>query len=123
MREKLIATLFDIRSGAYPEGWGQGNDRNDHNNYDVAELFHLGWPKMSAAQRSEASSAIDEMLGWCLKNSVTEDGKLRNPDKGDMACDSYYFAAAFLDTIGYFDRQKRFWTDATFKGPRGFAWA
>jgi len=25
--------------------------------------------------------------------------------------DSYYFAAAFLDTIGYFDTSKRFWAD------------
>ena len=28
-----------------------------------------------------------------------------------MVMDSYYFAAAFLDTIGYFDTSKRFWAD------------
>ena len=28
-----------------------------------------------------------------------------------MVTDSYYFAAAFLDTIGYFDQTKRFWAD------------
>jgi hypothetical protein len=28
-----------------------------------------------------------------------------------MVIDSYYFAAAFLDTIGYFDQTKRFWAD------------
>jgi hypothetical protein len=110
----LVATLFDIGGGDYPEGWGQGADRNDHNNYDVAELFHLGWPRMSAAQRREATAAINEMLDFCLESSVMRDGKLRDPDKGDMACDSYYFAAAFLDTIGYFDKCKRFWTDRDF---------
>jgi hypothetical protein len=26
----------------------------------------------------------------------------------------YYFASAFLDTIGYFDKRKRFWTDEDF---------
>ena len=30
--------------------------------------------------------------------------------------DMYYFAAAFLDTIGYFDKRKRFWTDEDFPG-------
>jgi hypothetical protein len=55
---------------------------------------------------------------WCsgasLAESVGPDGQIRNPDKGDMAPDSYYFAAAFLDTIGFFDRSKRFWTGASF---------
>jgi hypothetical protein len=35
-------------------------------------------------------------------------------DELKVACDSYYFAASFLDTIGYFDRRKRFWTDCEF---------
>jgi len=51
------------------------------------------------------------MLDWCLHNSVRETGEIINPDKGDMIPDSYYFAAAFLDTIGYFDTTKRFWAD------------
>ncbi len=28
-----------------------------------------------------------------------------------MIPDSYYFAAAFLHTVGYFDKTKRFWAD------------
>src|SRR5215467_3062255 len=47
----------------------------------------------------------------CLKYSVRDTGEVINPDKGDMVIDSYYFAAAFLDTIGYFDKSKRFWAD------------
>jgi hypothetical protein len=45
------------------------------------------------------------MLDWCLEYSVRDTGEIINPDKGDMVMDSYYFAAAFLDTIGYFDAQ------------------
>lgn len=41
---------------------------------------------------------------------------MTSPDKGDMAPDSYYFAAAFLDTIGFLDRRKRFWSDRPFPG-------
>jgi hypothetical protein len=33
-----------------------------------------------------------------------------------MAPDSYYFAVAFLDTIGFFETSKRFWTDRPFSG-------
>jgi hypothetical protein len=51
------------------------------------------------------------MLDWSLKNSIGASGEIMNPDQGDMIPDSYYFAAAFLDTIGYFDRTKRFWAD------------
>jgi hypothetical protein len=32
------------------------------------------------------------------------------PDKSDPIPDSFYYAASFLDTIGYFDKTKRFWT-------------
>ncbi len=28
--------------------------------------------------------------------------------------ESYYFTVAFLDTVGYFDETKRFWTDRQF---------
>jgi hypothetical protein len=38
------------------------------------------------------------------------------PDKGDTAADSFYFAAAFFDTIGFFDRSKRFWIDRPLPG-------
>lgn len=51
------------------------------------------------------------MLEWCLSKSVRDTGEIINPDKGDMIPDSYYFAAAFLDTIGYLDKTKRFWAD------------
>ena len=107
----LIDTLLSIRTRQYPQGWLDNAKMTDHNNYDVVELFARGWPHMSSDQRQEASQAVAEMLDWSLTNSITGSGELANPDKGDMVCDSYYFAAAFLDTIGFFDRRKRFWTD------------
>ena len=33
---------------------------------------------------------------------------------GESLPDSYYFAIAFLDTVGFFDPAKRFWTDREF---------
>jgi hypothetical protein len=39
-----------------------------------------------------------------------------SPDKSDPIPDAFYYAASFLDTIGYFDKGKRFWTPATPSG-------
>jgi hypothetical protein len=107
----LIDTLLGIKDEQYPQGWLENSKMTDHNNYDVVELFWRGWPHMRPDQRRQASQETAKMLDWCLHNSVRETGEIINPDKGDMIPDSYYFAAAFLDTVGYFDKTKRFWAD------------
>ncbi|MBV9203248.1 MAG: hypothetical protein JO320_08975 [Alphaproteobacteria bacterium] len=107
---QLIDTLLAIKDQQYPQGWLEKNSKmSDHNNYDVAELFFRGWPYMRPDQRRQASQEVAKMLKWCLEFSVRDTGEVINPDKGDMVMDSYYFAAAFLDTIGYFDTSRRFW--------------
>jgi hypothetical protein len=108
---RLIDTLLGMKGQQYPEGWLENSKMTDHNNYDVVELFSRGWPHLRPDQRRHASREIAKMVDWCLKSSVRETGEMINPDKGDMVIDSYYFAAAFLDTIGYFDKNKRFWAD------------
>jgi hypothetical protein len=107
----LIDTLLSIKDEQYPQGWLQNSKMTDHNNYDVVVLFARCWPHMRPDQRQQASQEIAKMLDWCLHNSVRNTGEITHPDKGDMIPDSYYFAAAFLDTIGYFDKSKRFWAD------------
>jgi hypothetical protein len=111
---RLIDTLLAIRTETYPQGWlNSGTTMSDHNNYDVAELFYRGWLRMVPRQRGAASQAVKELLDWCLTNSVRPDGSLVDPDKSDPLPDSFYYAASFLDTIGYFDKAKRFWTKNT----------
>ncbi len=107
----LIETLLGIEKQQYPQGWLLNGKMSDHNNYDVVELFYRGWQWMNPNQRQRASRAVGKMLDWCLEHSVRSTGEIVNPDKGDMVIDLYYFAAAFLDTIGFFDRSKRFWTN------------
>jgi hypothetical protein len=107
----LVDTLLDIKNQQYPEGWLENSKMTDHNNYDVVELFSRAWSHLRPDQRQMASREIERMLNWCLQKSVRCTGEIINPDKGDMVTDSYYFAAAFLDTIGYFDQTKRFWAD------------
>jgi hypothetical protein len=107
----LVDTLLDMKDQQYPEGWLENSKMTDHNNYDVVELFSRGWRYLRPDQRLQASQEITKMLDWCLEKSVRCSGEIINPDKGDMVIDSYYFAAAFLDTVGYFDQTKRFWAD------------
>ena len=49
--------------------------------------------------------------------SVKADGNLVAPDPSDPNADSFYFAAAFLDTVGFFDVSKRFWTSDPLPDP------
>jgi hypothetical protein len=105
--------LLRIKNDTYPNGWLDSDGMTNHNNYDVATLFKWGWPQMRADQREAASAEIAEMLDWCLSRSILPDGTVQPTESGDSVPDNYYFAAAFLDTIGYFDAGKRFWTGET----------
>jgi hypothetical protein len=115
---RIVETVFAISGRPYPQGWLDGDGMTNHNNYDVVELYRLGWEHMDSYQRRIAAQDISGMLDWCLTQSITFDAKggatIANTDNGDSLPDNYYFAAAFLDTIGYFDKTKRFWSDRDF---------
>src|SRR6516225_1094581 len=111
---KLIDTLFEIRDDRYPNGWLDDEGPTSHNNYDVATLFRLGWDQMRRDQRQPAGAELDRLLGWCLKTAVASDGTVVARAKSESLAEGYYFAIAFLDTVGYFDPAKRFWTARAF---------
>jgi hypothetical protein len=108
---ELIDTLIEIRDDRYPNGWLDEEGLTNHNNYDVATLFQLGWPKLRADQRQHARAELDRLLGWCLATAIAPDGTVVARAKSESLSESYYFTIAFLDTVGYFDPAKRFWTD------------
>jgi hypothetical protein len=108
---QLIDTLIEVRDDRYPNGWLDGEGLSNHNNYDVATLFQLGWPELRADQRQRARAELDRLLGWCLATAIAPDGTVVVRAKSESLPESYYFTIAFLDTVGYFDPAKRFWTD------------
>jgi hypothetical protein len=110
----LIDTLLSIKNDIYPNGWLDDEGMTSHNNYDVATLFQLGWPRMREGQQLRARQEIGRMLDWCLREGLAPDGTVLHGASGESLPDTYYFTAAFLDVVGYFDRTKRFWTDAEF---------
>jgi hypothetical protein len=111
---QLIDTLIEIRDDRYPNGWLNKEGLTNHNNYDVATLFQLGWPKLRADQRQRARVELDRLLGWCLATAIASDGTVVARARSESLSESYYFTIAFLDTVGYFDPAKRFWTDRAF---------
>jgi hypothetical protein len=111
---QLIDTLLEIRDDPYPNGWLDNAGMSNHNNYDVVTLFQLGWREMRADQRRRGSREIDRLLDWCVKTAIASDGRVVMRARSESLPESYYFAVAFLDVIGYFDPAKRFWTDRAF---------
>lgn len=111
---RLIDTLLAIRDERYPNGWLDDEGMTSHNNYDVAVLFGLGWPQMRPDQRDRASDELARLLDWCLETAIAADGTILARAVGESLPDSYYFAIAFLDAVGFFDPKKRFWTDRSF---------
>jgi hypothetical protein len=111
---QLIDTLFEIRDDRYPNGWLDDEGLTNHNNYDVATLFKLGWDQMRGDQRQRAHAELERLLGWCLTSAITADGAAVARAKSESLAEGYYFTIAFLDTVGYFDPAKRFWTDRAF---------
>ncbi len=110
----LIDTLLAMRDDRYPNGWLADGVMTSHNNYDVAVLLALGWPRMRGDQRRRGRRELDRMLSWCLDNAVAEDGTVQARAAGEALAESYYFTIAFLDTVGFFDPAKRFWTRRVF---------
>jgi hypothetical protein len=111
---ELIDTLFEIRDDRYPNGWLDDEGVTSHNNYDVATLIKLGWPVMREAQRRRAGAELERLLDWCLATAIAPDGSVVARAKSESLAEGYYFTIAFLETVGYFNPAKRFWTDRAF---------
>ncbi len=111
---QLIDTLIKIRGDPYPNGWLDDAGLSNHNNYDVAVLFQLGWPRMRLDQRRRAAVEIERLLSWCLQGAIAAEGEVMARAVGESLPESYYFTVAFLETVGFFDPAKRFWTDRRF---------
>ncbi|MGH7059354.1 MAG: hypothetical protein ACREFH_03105 [Stellaceae bacterium] len=111
---QLVDTLIRIRADRYPNGWLDAAGMTAHNNYDVAVLFRLGWAKIGAAQRRVAQDELLRLTEWCLTRALAGDGTIILRAASESLPESYYFTVAFLDTVGFFDPKKRFWTDRDF---------
>lgn len=106
--KELVDTTFSLRETRYPYGWQDRGTTNNHHNYDVATILRYGWDEMSIMQKVRAAAEINIMLARCLRLTIDGRGAFYS-DAYDNVGDAWYFGVSFLDTVGYFDPEKRFW--------------
>lgn len=108
--DRLLKALLAMERTDYPYGWRSEGRVTPHNAYDVVRLFRLGWPHASQAQRQAARAAIRRMVRSVLQRDIAPDGRVRfDPAYYETEAAAYYFAIAFLDVAGYWQKD-RFWT-------------
>lgn len=81
---------------------------------DLVTIFSYGWNQIPNSQRSAIESNIWEMLNYTLKYSLLPNGEFKPLVVDDTGYTAEYFGCAFLGRIGFFNEEKRFWTNATF---------
>jgi hypothetical protein len=111
---KVVDTALALKDVDTPAGWLWQGGYWNHNNMDVAVLFRYGWPEASEAQRRAMRAELEKMLKWCLAESFQTDGSFKSLIADSSIEEAEYFGATFLARTGYFDRARRFWTDADF---------
>jgi hypothetical protein len=111
--QRVVETTLALKDLNEPSGWLSDGHFTDHNNMDVAVLFQFGWSTASDSQRQAMAEQIQKMLDWCLTQSLQADGTFAQGGD-DSIEENLYFGVAFLSRIGFFDRQRRFWTHRDF---------
>jgi hypothetical protein len=112
---EIIKTTLRIKNEPYPFGWMEHGHLNNHNNYDVARILRYGWPYMTPEERRRSAEEIRAMLLWTLNDSLMPDGSFKiDLTFFDSLAADYYFGVSFLDEVGFWDPQKRFWGEASF---------
>jgi hypothetical protein len=115
--DRIAETTLKIRNLTYPNGWtpAEGGKYSDHHNYDVVQILAFCWPQMKQEQKEAACGAMGDMLEWCLTESVDRSGFRTEKDPFE----ALYFGVRFLDRVGYWDVEKRFWLPLSVRIPGG----
>jgi hypothetical protein len=111
--QSIIETALAFKDLNGPAGWLDDGHFTDHNNKDVAVLFRIGWSAANARQRQAMAEQLQRMLNWCLTRSLQADGSFAQGGDDSLE-ENTYFGVAFLSRIGFFDRNRRFWTKKDF---------
>ena len=110
---KIIQTTLAMKNCTYPNGWIEIIDgkavKFNHHNMDVVKIFKLGWRHLKGHPeiKEQIREEIRDMLKWSLIESMGKDGLFYDPswDAGEET----WCAVSFLDRVGYFEKDKRFW--------------
>ncbi len=112
--DQIARRLLEIEGLDFPAGLRFSGHYENHLNADAVIILRYAWPTLDAATRERARHEISRMLAWCLSKSLQRDGSFKTSDLDDTTSDAYEYGVWFLDEVGYFNKQKRFWTDQEF---------
>jgi hypothetical protein len=112
--DRIAGRVLELDKVNFPAGIRFDGHYEDHLNWDVVKILKTAWPSLDEATRARASAEIAQMLDWCLKESLQPDGSFKVSELDDTLGDAYFYGVSFLADAGYFDKQKRFWTDKDF---------
>jgi hypothetical protein len=111
---RVVDTSLAVKHMDYPVGWLWKGQPWNHNNMDVVTLFQCGWPTAAEEQRKAMRTEIENMLHWCLADSLQPDGSFKPVIADGSLEEGMEYGVAFLARIGFFDKSKRFWTTQDF---------
>ena len=112
--DQIAKRLLEIEGLDFPAGLRFSGHYENHLNADAVIILRYAWPTLDAATRERARHEISRMLAWCLSKSLQTDGSFKTSGLDDTTSDAYEYGVWFLDEVGYFNKQKRFWTDQEF---------
>jgi hypothetical protein len=108
---KRVLTLDEVN---FPAGLRFNGHFENHLNWDAVKIFRYAWPSLDAQTREQVRGEISRMLDWCLAKSYQPDGSFKVSELDDTLGDAYNYGVSFLRETGYFQPEKRFWTDEDF---------
>jgi len=112
--DRIARRLLESENLDFPGGLRFNGHYENHLNADAVIILRYAWPTLDATTRERARHEISRMLAWCLSKSLQADGSFKTSDLDDTTNDAYEYGVWFLDEVGYFKKQKRFWTEQEF---------
>lgn len=112
----IVDTTLAFKDRRYPQGWASEIGPLNHNLYDVAELFRLGWSKVDAARQAKMAVELKSMLDWSLTNTLQPDGSFILTSEDDSLEEAQYFGVSLLAAAGLFQPGKPYWSDQPYPG-------
>lgn len=119
----VIDTTLAIKKLTYPAGWSDKEEGRytNHNLYDVATIFSLGWRHATLDQRVRIRKEMTEVIAWSFSNTLDISSVRGVEFRGDPTpgLEDYYFGVRFLDRAGFWAKDAPFWSDAPIAPPKG----
>jgi hypothetical protein len=112
--DRIAKRLIELDKFDYPAGPRMSGHYENHLNWDLVIIFRYAWPSLDQATRARVRDEIQQMLDWCLSQSLQADGSFKTSEIDDTLGDAQMYGAWFLRDVGYFEPTRRFWTSKDF---------